>query len=43
MAAGAAIVRVHDVAETVQAARLVGGDEPDHVGAPRPTAAGVGR
>jgi dihydropteroate synthase len=43
MAAGAAIVRVHDVAETVQAARLVGGDEPDHVGAPRRTAAGVGR
>jgi len=32
MAAGAAIVRVHDVAETAQAARLVGGAETDDLG-----------
>ncbi|MFZ0058965.1 MAG: dihydropteroate synthase [Acidimicrobiales bacterium] len=43
MAAGVAIVRVHDVAATVQAARLVGGAEPEQIGAARFSAAGVGR
>lgn len=43
MVAGAAIVRVHDVAETVQAARLVGGSAPDAPRAAHLSAEGVGR
>jgi len=43
MVAGAAIVRVHDVAVTVQAARLVGGSEPAGSGATCHAAAGAGR
>ncbi len=39
MAAGVAIVRVHDVAATVQASRLIGGSEPNRRG---PTRVSVG-
>ena len=43
MVAGATIVRVHDVAVTVRAARLVGGSEPAGSGATCGAAAGAGR